>query len=105
MDDKKISKNKWKIKDQANFFETLADMLNNGFSLKQSLINLKILYPKHKFDFETALRLLKEGKTFSEEIRNFIDPKIYYQLMLAEKHGQLELCVAQLGKYMHQRMK
>lgn len=105
MDNRQISKNKWKIKDQADFFETLADMLSNGFSLKQSLINLKILYPKHELDFVTALRLLENGKTFSEGIRNFINPKIHYQLMLAEKHGQLELCVAQLGKYMHQRMK
>ncbi|WP_346781149.1 competence type IV pilus assembly protein ComGB [Ligilactobacillus aviarius] len=102
---KKINNNrKWKLKIQAEFFETLADMLRSGFSLKQCLINLAILYPVQKNDFEMALAQLESGKTFSESIQQFLNSKIYYQLMLAESHGQLELSVSQLGKYMRQRV-
>ena len=74
---KKINNNrKWKLKIQAEFFETLADMLRSGFSLKQCLINLAILYPVQKNDFEMALAQLESGKTFSESIQQFLNLKI-----------------------------
>lgn len=102
---KKIIKNqKWKLKKQAEFLESFADMLHSGFSLKQCLINLAILYPSHKKDFEIALGNLENGKMFCESVQQFLHLKIYYQLMLAENHGQLELSVSQLGKYMRQRV-
>lgn len=104
MGKKLINNPKWRLKSQAEFFETLADMLRSGFSLKQCLINLAILYPAQKNDFETALKQLESGKPFSESVRKFLNSKIYYQLMLSESHGQLELSVSQLGKYMRQRI-
>lgn len=104
MGKKIINSSKWKLKNQAAFFETLADMLRSGFSLKQCLVNLAILYPAQKNDFNEALTRLESGKTFSESVHQFLNSKIYYQLMLAESHGQLELSVSQLGKYMRQRV-
>ena len=104
MGKKTVNSSKWKLKNQAAFFETLADMLRSGFSLKQCLANLAILYPAQKNDFNAALARLESGKTFSESIHQFLNSKIYYQLMLAESHGQLELSVSQLGKYMRQRV-
>ena len=35
---------RWPLKIQVDFFESFADMLKSGFSLKQCVFNLKILY-------------------------------------------------------------
>lgn len=104
MDKIRVRKVKWSLKKQADFFETLADMLNSGFSLKQCLVNLSILYPKKKSDFDEALIQLENGKSFSESIRCFLSPKVYYQLMIAENYGQLDLSIKQIGNYMRQRL-
>lgn len=104
MDKIKIRKARWNLKKQVDFFETLADMLSSGFSLKQCLINLSILYPQRKNDFDEALIRLEKGANFSESIRCFLSPKVYYQLMIAESHGQLELSIRQIGRYTRQRL-
>lgn len=104
MDKKKNRDVKWGLRKQADFFETLADMLNSGFSVKQCLTNLPILYPRTKDDFKKALAQLEQGKSFSDSIRYFLSPNVYYQLMIAENHGQLNLSIKQLGKYMRQRL-
>ena len=36
---------KWTLRQQANFFDLLADLLTAGFSLKQALQSLKVFFP------------------------------------------------------------
>lgn len=95
---------KWSLKIQTEFFESLSDMLKSGFSLKQCIYNLKILYPKLNQDLENALQNLNQGALFSDSIRDYLTSGIYNQLLIAECHGQLILSVAQLGKYLRQRV-
>lgn len=46
-----------------------------------------------------------EGKTFAECLRPYIKPTLYYQLLLAEQHGNLEECLQEVGRVMMLREK
>lgn len=89
---------------QNNFFETLADLLKSGFSLKQSIQNISILYPKMANDLEKISVQLNQGRRFSACIQKFVSNTTYNQIAVAEEHGQLERSVVQLGKYLRGKM-
>lgn len=80
-------------------------MLKSGFSLKQSISNLIILYPELSNDLEKIYLDLEMGNDFSQSIKPYLNENTYNQIFIAERHGQLKLSIMQLGKYMQQRLK
>lgn len=85
------------LKRQAQFFGLLADLLSSGFSLKQSLENIITLLPKIQPMTNEVLTQLNQGENLSLALQPFISPSIYYQLKIAEKHGNLERSLRNLG--------
>ena len=100
---------KLSLKQQAQFFSLLADLLAAGFSLKQSLDNVLILDVKKELLVTQVLSQLNQGNSFSEALKPWISIKTYYQLKLAEKNGDLERSLKHLGnlqnRFIEQREK
>lgn len=93
---------KWTLRQQANFFDLLADLLTAGFSLKQALQSLKMFLPKN--GLATVIAELETGQSFSQALRSKVTTNIYCQLVIAEKHGSVDQSVLQLGKYLKKRV-
>lgn len=93
---------RWPLKQQAEFLSTLAELLAAGFSLKRSLDQLKVFF-KHR-GAEQVMDKLAEGSSFSVAMKEYLTPSLYCQLVIAEKHGQLEKSVTQLGRYLNLRI-
>ena len=87
---------KWTLRQQANFFDLLADLLTAGFSLKQALQSLKMFLPKN--GLATVIAELENGQSFSQALRSKVTTNIYCQLVIAEKHGSVDQSVLQLRK-------
>lgn len=96
------AKKRWSLKQQAEFFNILAELLAAGFSLKRSLVQLKFFF-KHP-GAKQVIAKLANGQTFSTALKEYLAPSLYCQLVIAEKHGQLEKSVAQLGRYLELRI-
>ena len=95
---------RWPLRVQFDFFESFADMLKNGFSLKQCIFNLKILYPALASSLTNVYQQLQQGKSFSKRFRLYLNLNVYYQLVIVEEHGELELSVHELGKVLRQKL-
>lgn len=100
---------KLSLKRQAQFFGLLADLLSSGFSLKQSLENMLTLFPATLDLTNDVLKSLNQGQNLSQALAKYISPGIYYQLKIAEKHGNLERSLRNLGnlqqRFVEQREK
>ncbi|SFV40324.1 competence protein ComG [Ligilactobacillus acidipiscis] len=88
------------LKEQAAFFTSLADMLQAGFSLKKSLLNVKLLDPKLQNKVEKIITQLSLGATFSQTVEPWVSKQTYFQIKMAEQHGNLEQAIKELGKFL-----
>ncbi|EHO48578.1 type II secretion system F family protein [Lentilactobacillus kisonensis] len=96
---------RWRTLEQANFFDSLANLLKMGFQLTRAL----------EFIAETDKQLaagviqlnnrLATGDSFSASAQALIDVQSYYQLLIAEKHGQLSDVLEELAKFDRLKMK
>lgn len=43
---------------------------------------------------------MSAGETFADCLKLYIGTNLYYQLLLAEQHGNLEECLQEIGKLM-----
>lgn len=87
------------MKQQALLFNLIADFLSVGFSL-QKIIPLLATYQPAFSPLSGELEtVLASGGLFSAALRPYIGVNAYYQILIAEKHGQLELSLRQLGRF------
>lgn len=89
---------------QAIWFSLLSDLLSVGFSLIHAIEFLQTALPKtavisHKIDDQ-----LKDGQSLATAIHPFISADLYCQLELAEKHGQIELTLREIGQFLTARI-
>lgn len=89
------------LKEQADFFTSLADMLRAGFSLKKSLLNVKLLDRKWQIEIDEMILQLNLGATFSQAVEPWISKQSYFQLKMSEQHGNLERAIQELGKFLY----
>lgn len=82
------------------WFELVGDLLGVGFSLKQTMQFCAVLLPKYEQQFKRIDIKLQEGQYFAEGVRDYVQIDTYYQLLIAEKHGNLAECVNQLAEYL-----
>jgi competence protein ComGB len=78
----------------------LSDLLAVGFSLRESLNFIKIVIPTKKRQISKMVQLLEKGGAFSDAIKPFLKEDIYYQILIAEKHGELAESLKTLGSYL-----
>ncbi|WP_311408339.1 competence type IV pilus assembly protein ComGB [Liquorilactobacillus uvarum] len=108
---KKLTKNtvkgrKKRLSDrkQALFFQTLADLLNAGFSIRQALEDITIFFPENKSVLDYIQCELAEGKMLSTAFKPYVRQNIFNQIYIAEKHGKLSESIKQLGKTLERKV-
>ncbi len=96
---------RWKMATQAEFFNTLANLLKSGFSLTAALKFMAETDNHLKKGVVQIMTSLETGSDFSQAVRPLIDTQAYYQLMIAETHGQLENVLRELATFNRLKMK
>lgn len=91
------------VKQQAVLFETVADLLENGFSMQAAL---RFVVDIHGHDFQVltpVLQQLAAGESLASALQAYIAVDLYYQLLIAEQHGALTATLIQAGHLMRTR--
>lgn len=96
---------KWPVVFQANFFDSLANLLSIGFSLTQALKFIADTDKQLSRGVNVVIGSLKSGREFSESVRPLIETQAYHQLLIAEKHGQLSDILNELANFDRLRLK
>ncbi|MFZ2353164.1 competence type IV pilus assembly protein ComGB [Paucilactobacillus nenjiangensis] len=102
---KRSKRDKLSTNEQSKMFVLISDLLKVGFSLQQAITFLQTLLPKHENILQQVDEGLSQGQLFAQSLRPFISKDIYYQLVIAEKHGDLQDCIERLGQYLAVRVK
>ncbi|UQS86772.1 type II secretion system F family protein [Nicoliella spurrieriana] len=76
------------IKKQLRFLESFNSLLQNGFSIGESMKLITELYESDPFT-DQMLTQLNNGETFATGMRNYFPDDIVNQIQIAERHGQL----------------
>lgn len=89
---------------QATLFETLADLLQNGFALRTAMqFIVDVQGPAFK-PLRPALGSLAAGDSLAAALAPFISVDLYYQLLIAEMHGELATTLVQAGQLMRTKV-
>lgn len=99
----KVRKNRLSERKQALFFQSLADLLNAGFSLRQAFEDIMIFFPENKDLLDYVHVELAEGKMLSTAFKPYVRQNVFNQIYIAEKHGKLSDSIKQLGKNLEQK--
>lgn len=102
---KSIGGGSFSNKEQAAWFCLIADLLKVGFSMRQAINFSQTLLPKHSEILKEVDQQLAAGTTFAGSVQHFVNQDIYYQLKIAEIHGNLQQTIAQLGTYLNLKVK
>ena len=100
----KDNKKVWSLKKQAIFFSILSDLLSAGFSLRQSLISIQNIMPEFYSVSHKVKKNLLMGTKISDALKENISKSTYYQLLIAEQHGEMEKSIKQLGSLLERRV-
>lgn len=88
---------KWSVKDQNYFFSNLSDLLRMGFSIKNCLEFLQVVHPSDSKRYQEFVRKLSGGESFPKTLRPVISEDTYYQILVADQHGDLVDALGNLG--------
>lgn len=84
-----IGKVKFTTRQQEQWFALLVELVNSGFSLKEAVAFSISIYPQLKPVMTDIQLSLNAGNSFANAIRKWVPLDTYYQICLAEEHGQL----------------
>lgn len=82
---KKIKK--WSRKVEQVFFETLNDLLQNGYTLPRSLEVMQVILPRLAGDLQTVQISLNNGSSVVDSLEPFVHANILDELALVQLHG------------------
>ena len=102
---KRSGKVKFSPKAQAKWFLLLSDLLRVGFSLQRAVDFTTTTMVKEAGVLSKVRTNLLAGNTFANSVRPFIKVDLYYQLLLAEKHGDLVEVLAETGQLLVTRQR
>lgn len=94
---RRANKISWSIKQQTLFFKTLGDLIYSGFSLRQSLNDIKIFFPNQRNICKKIQKEIEMGNTFCSGLEGLINHDTYNQLFIAEKFGFLPRSLKEIG--------
>lgn len=92
------------IRGQQAWFELLVELLSSGFSLKEAIEFSGTLLPQFSQPISKVNQRLKEGQSFANAMRSLIPIDTYYQLLLAEQHGQLLVTLTHFRDFLRLRI-
>lgn len=99
-----MKKDNFKLVDQQKWFSLVVELLESGFSLKEAVLFSQTIYPKMQpilKDINTKMAL---GYSFADAIRDWVAVDTYYQMSLAEQHGQLLMTLHYFSDYIQVRL-
>ena len=82
---------------QAKWFLLMGDLLKVGFSLQRALAFTAVVMKRQRLALVMVNQRLMEGKSFADSMQPFVGADLYYQLLLAEKHGELSHILTEIG--------
>lgn len=85
-------------KAQAKWFLLVGDLLKVGFSLQRALAFTMAVMKKERPVLTVVNQRLMAGESFADSVRPFVKTDLYYQLRLAEEHGELENTLGDVGR-------
>ncbi|MFC6181097.1 type II secretion system F family protein [Lactiplantibacillus daowaiensis] len=88
------------IKQQAFLFETLADLINNGFSLQAAMRFVVDVQGRQFKLLAPVITSLANGASLAAALQDYVAIDLYYQLLIAEEHGELTTTLIQAGQLM-----
>ncbi|MFB9770129.1 type II secretion system F family protein [Lactiplantibacillus modestisalitolerans] len=94
-----------KVEAQATLFETLADLLKNGFSLRDALQFVIDVRGTAFQCLKPACQQLAAGEGLADALQPYVAVDLYYQLLIAETHGQLMATLIKASQLMRTRVK
>jgi len=94
---------KWSHKDQVLFFETLSDLIQSGYPMREALESMMVVLPNRKNDLNCIRGALAEGQTFEEGILGYVDRTIQFQLSFVKLHGDLGAVIYEIGAHEYER--
>ena len=78
----------------------MGDMLQVGFSIRQTLEFTMTMMPKQALVIAYVEKQLERGVSFADAMRPWLTADLYYQLQLAEHHGELTVALGEMSKYL-----
>lgn len=78
---------RWPRNTEQRFFETLNELLQNGYTLQQSLILMQDLLPKQRKALHQVQETLSRGETLANSLVGYVRPHILDELNLVSLHG------------------
>lgn len=97
------NKVKFNHQQQADFFLLLADLLSVGFSIREALGFIKAVKPKLAPWIASIDKRMQKGASFAQSLQQEVKDDLFYQLLLAEKHGNLTKTLSEVGKILTAR--
>ena len=100
---------KMTVGDQVRFFSAINGFLKNGFSLLDALDFYSTLNDKDKMMSNEIRRKLSSGSSFSNSVQCLVNNNLYYQIKIAEYHGNLIESLDKINQFLiikkHQKEK
>ncbi len=94
---KRSRKVKFSLTQQAQWFLLVHDLLAVGFSLRHAIQFTATMKPRLSPILNRVEKELAAGESFSSGLRPYISADLYYQLLLAERHGNLGTTLEEIG--------
>ncbi|MBW1605767.1 competence type IV pilus assembly protein ComGB [Lactobacillus sp. Sy-1] len=92
------------ISKQLRFLESLNSLLQNGFSIGESMQLINDLDTQTVFT-EQILKQLQNGETFADAVQEVFSTDIINQIQIAEQHGQLVETMRGIQGFINERNK
>lgn len=95
---------KFKLADQQRWFSLLVELLDSGFSLKEAVLFSQTIYPEIQPILKDITHKMEIGYSFAKAIQAWVAVDTYYQVQLAEEHGQLFTTLRYFSQYIKVRL-
>ena len=89
-----------KTNDQIKILGFISNFLKNGFSLNEALDFYQSVTPKRQASVQRLRHRLSFGDSFANAIRPLINDNLYYQLRIAELHGNLVAALDDVSNFL-----
>lgn len=96
-----LKSSKIKTKDQAYILKVLAELLEEGFSIKQSIEFIVLLFPKYKVIFQQVINALEAGSPIEEGLKEIGYPiSVVAQIFYGQRQGRFIPCLLEISLQM-----
>ncbi|WP_429970726.1 type II secretion system F family protein [Fructilactobacillus sp. Tb1] len=96
---------KLSLQQQTFIFSTIAELLQIGFSISQSLSFIKTVSKKNRKIISKVEQGLENGDSLPHAMKFFLNNSMYQQLVIADEHGKIETGMQEISEFIQLRLK